>query len=84
MKRLIVSDLRLICRKGDEPCMVTRDLLAEISRAFFRYKKVYSFRMHKVEDMSDDDVIRYCHWFCEGNGLTEEFVSLRAKSESEC
>ncbi len=58
-------------------------LLADISRAFFRYKSVYSFRMQKVDDMSDNDVIKYCHWFCEDNGLVEEFIDFRTKTEAE-
>ena len=63
--------------------MDTRNLLADISREFFKYKKVYSYKMKKVTEMSDSEVISYCHWFCEDNGIVEEFINFRKKTESE-
>lgn len=46
---------------------------AEISRAFFAECNVYRYRTKKVDEMSDNEVGRYCHWFCEDNNLTEEW-----------
>lgn len=63
--------------------MTPRNLLADISRQFFKDKKIYSYRMRKVEDMTDDEVVRFCHWFCEDNRLTEEFNDFRDKIESQ-
>lgn len=63
--------------------MPPRNLLADISRHFFKDKKIYSYRMRKVADMTDDEVVRFCHWFCEDNRLTEEFNDFRDKIESQ-
>lgn len=62
--------------------MDTLVLLARISRDFFRKHHVFQYRMHKVSEMTDDEVIRYCHWYCEHNRLTEEFNAFRNKAES--
>lgn len=63
--------------------MTQRNLLADISRQFFKEKKIHSFRMKKVTDMTDDEVVKFCHWFCEDNRLTEEFNYFRDKIESQ-
>ena len=62
--------------------MNTDVLLARISRDFFHKHHVFQYRMHKVSDMSDDEAIRYCHWYCESNRLAEEFNVFRNKAES--
>ena len=58
-------------------------LLAAISRDFLNDKKVIRYRLKKIEDLSDQDVIRVCHWYCEENHLTKEFDSYRQKVESQ-
>ena len=63
--------------------METQNLLATISRNFFAYKKVNKYRMKKVSDMSDDEVILGCHAYCEENNLISEWNEFRAKAESE-
>ncbi len=62
--------------------MKSRNLLAEISRQFFKEHKIYKYRMKKVTEMSDDDVIRYCHWYYEENHLKEEWWAFRENIES--
>ena len=62
--------------------METRKLLADISRQFFKEHKVYKYRMKKVSEMSDDDVIRYCHWYYEENRLLDEWRAFRESIES--
>ncbi len=57
-------------------------LLAEISRQFLKEHKVYKYRMKKVSEMSDDDVIMYCHWYYEENRLNDEWRSFRDRIES--
>ena len=57
--------------------------LADISRDFLKCKKVYKYRMKKVEDMTDSEVIYSCHFYCEENGLTDEWYVFREKAESE-
>lgn len=59
----------------------TINLLADISRQFFKDKKIYKYKMKKVAEMTDDDVIVYCHWFCESYNLTQEFDEFRTKVE---
>ena len=58
-------------------------LLAQISRDFFSMKGVYRYRMTKVDEMDDQQVIRFCHWYCEENNLTIEFKKYREKIEAE-
>lgn len=62
--------------------MKSRNLLAEISRQFLKEHKVYKYRMKKVSEMSDDDVIMYCHWYCEENRLNDEWRAFRKNIES--
>ena len=62
--------------------MNTDVLLARISRDFFYKHHVFQYKMHKVSEMSDAETIRYCHWYCESNRLTEEFDDFRNKAES--
>jgi hypothetical protein len=47
--------------------------LAQIARAYLKRKKVYRYRMKKIEDMTDDEVIQKCHWWYEEHGLAEEY-----------
>ena len=63
--------------------MKARNLLAEISREFFKYKKIYTYRMQKISDMSDEELITYCHWYCEDNCIVGEFMDFRKKIEGE-
>lgn len=58
------------------------NLLAVISRDFLKIKKVYRYRMKKVADMTEDEVIRACHFYCEENSLISEWKEFREKEES--
>ena len=62
--------------------MESRKLLADISRQFFKEYKVFKYRMKKVSEMSDDDVIRYCHLYYEENRLNDEWRVFRNSIES--
>ena len=57
-------------------------LLSRISRDFLQYKNVYKYRMNKVSDMTDNDVISACHCFYEEHRLHEEWFAFREKCES--
>lgn len=46
---------------------------ASISRQFFKDNNVYRYRMKKIDDMTDKDVINYCHWYCEENNMVTEW-----------
>ena len=39
--------------------------------------------MKKVGEMTDAEVIKYCHWFCEENNLITEFERNRECKEYE-
>ena len=58
-------------------------LLAQISRDFFSMHGVYQYRIKKVIEMDDQEVIRCCHWYCEENNLTVEFEKYRKKAQAE-
>ena len=62
--------------------MKSINLLAEISRQFLKEHKVYKYRMKKVSEMSDDDVIKYCHWYYEENRLNDEWWAFRNSIEA--
>lgn len=55
------------------------DLLADISRQFFGKHKVYK----KIADLSDQEVISYCHWYCEEHGLIAEWNAFRTEIEAQ-
>lgn len=61
--------------------MKSINLLAEISKQFLKEHKVYKYRMKKVSEMSDDEVVRYCHWYYEENHLNDEWKAFREKIE---
>lgn len=63
--------------------MKTTNLLADISLCFFNQNKVYKYRMKKVSEMNDDELIQFCHWYCEENNLTKEFNKMRKEVESQ-
>ncbi len=61
--------------------MPTRDfykqkLYADIARAYFKSKKIYKYRMKKIDDMDDEEVIQKCHWWYEENSLVEEYKNF--------
>lgn len=59
------------------------NLLAVISRQFLKEHKVHRYRLKKVTEMSDEEVIRYCHWYCEDNNLTDEWADYEEQIESQ-
>lgn len=56
---------------------------ADIARAYFKSKKVYRYRMKKIEDMSDDEVIQKCHWWYEENNLVDEHRTFEERMISD-
>lgn len=63
--------------------MKLRKLLANISRDYLRKRGIYQYRMKKVADMTDDEVISACHRYCEDYQLVTEWQEVRGKAESE-
>lgn len=58
-------------------------LYADIARAYLKSKKVYRYRMKKIDDMLDDEVIQKCHWWYEENGLVDEYLVFEEKMLTE-
>ena len=63
--------------------MKSENLLAVVSRDFLQTKKVTKYRMKKIADMTDDEVISNCHFYCEENKLISEWNEFREKAEAE-
>ncbi len=63
--------------------MEERDLYALLSLMYFKYKNVDSFNSIKVSDMSDSELVTYCHWYYMDNDLYEDFLVFQKKIESE-
>lgn len=57
-------------------------LLAELSRRFLKKHKLTRYRMKKIAEMEEREVISACHWFCEENHLTAEWNVFREEIES--
>ncbi|WP_458862445.1 hypothetical protein [Acidaminobacterium chupaoyuni] len=58
-------------------------LLADISRGFLKDRHIFRYGMKKVSAMSDSEVIRCCHFYCEENKQTHIFEEFRKRVESE-
>lgn len=59
-----------------------QNLLAEISRQFLKRYHVIQYKMKKISEMSDEQVITCCHHYCEDNHLTDDWEDFRAEIES--
>ena len=46
---------------------------AAAARAYFAHKRVYRYRMKKISEMSDKEVVQKCHWWQEENGKVEDY-----------
>lgn len=55
--------------------------LADISRDFLMQKNLIRYKMRKIAEMSDNEVISCCHHYCEDNGLVDEWQSFRLSKE---
>lgn len=51
--------------------------LADCSRLFLKEKKVYRYRMKKISEMPDSEIVRACHFYVEENGLVNEWEAFR-------
>lgn len=63
--------------------MKPETLLINISRDYFRRKNVFRYRMKKIENMSDADVVNSCHCYCAENDQIDEFEQYRTEVESQ-
>ena len=51
----------------------TREMAA-VARAWLREHRVHRYRMKKVSEMDDREVLQKCHWWNEEHQLTREFA----------
>jgi hypothetical protein len=56
--------------------------LLDSSKKFLEFKKVYRFKLKKISDMSDEEIITACHHFVEDNNLKQEWYAFREQNES--
>ncbi len=54
--------------------------IADLSRNFLKNHKVTRYRMKKISEMNDQDVITACHWYCEENNLVGEWNDFRKEN----
>ena len=47
--------------------------MAFVARKWLKEHQVHRYRMKKVSDMTDHEVLQKCHWWNEENHLTREF-----------
>lgn len=52
---------------------------AQAAREYLRMKKVYRYRLKRIADMTDDEVIRTCHWWYTERGLEREYREWEEK-----
>ncbi|MBO5357085.1 MAG: hypothetical protein J6A95_04885 [Clostridia bacterium] len=57
--------------------------IADLSRDFLKNHKVTRYRMKKISEMNDEQVITACHWYCEENNLTKEWKLFNESMESQ-
>ncbi len=46
---------------------------AAIARAYFAHHRVRRYRMKKISEMSDAQVVECCHWWQEENGMVMNY-----------
>ncbi len=46
---------------------------AKIAREYFASKKVFRYRMKKISDMTDNEVITKCHCWQEENNMVDDY-----------
>ena len=62
--------------------MKAEHLLAKISRDFLASHGIIRYRKKKIEEMSDPEVISFCHWYSEDESLSDEFFTFRENAEA--
>lgn len=56
-------------------------LLLDSSIKFLKLKKVYRYHLKKISDMTDEEIIRACHFYVWEHYLVDEFAAFRAQNE---
>ncbi len=50
-----------------------RPTYADAARAYFKHHRVFRYRMKKIEDMTDDEVVQKCHWWQEEHRTVDDY-----------
>lgn len=59
--------------------MIKNDI-AILSREFLKKHNIIRYRMKKISEMNDQEVITACHWYCEENNLIVEWNNFRKEN----
>ena len=54
--------------------MPTTHEMAAVARAWLKEHRVHQYRMKKISEMDDREVLQKCHWWNEEHQLTREFT----------
>ena len=46
---------------------------AKIAREYNKIKKVYRYKMKKISDMTDEEVVQKCHFWQEENNMVDDY-----------
>ena len=46
---------------------------ADAARAYFRHHRVVRYRLKKIADMNDREIIQACHWWQEENDMVADY-----------
>ena len=52
------------------------NIYADIARRFFEKHGVHRYRMKKISEMSDKELVLSCHYYYEENGLVNEYKAF--------
>ena len=51
---------------------VTKDY-ADAARAYFKHHRIFRYRLKKISEMTDEEVIQKCHWWQEEHSMVEDY-----------
>ena len=57
----------------DESPPLPMPTYADAARAYFKHHRVFRYRMKKISDMTDDEVIQKCHWWQEEHHMVDDY-----------
>ena len=46
---------------------------AVAARAYFEYHRVFRYRLKKISEMSDSEVVQKCHFWQEENNMVQDY-----------
>lgn len=46
---------------------------ADAARAYFKHQRVFRYRLKSISDMTDDEVVKKCHWWQEEHDKVQDY-----------